>query len=182
MRERLVNAYYTRDMIKKLQHLKKGSDTVTKYYDDLQTTLLHSSLEESKEDLWIDFTSLFGSDKNTIKSALEDYGYSYIFTDETYSANGSDYYYIENNDYTDMVGFVFNTDNQVSQYWIYYKPSKVNDVYNYLSKKYNTAENENTEYVYVFYNDNRNLKVVLDLMNGAVVYTKLDMKQHETPA
>ena len=95
---------------------------------------------------------------------------------------GGYYYYIENNDYTDMVGFVFNTDNQVSQYWIYYKPSKVNDVYNYLSKKYNTAENENTEYVYVFYNDNRNLKVVLDLMNGAVVYTKLDMKQHETPA
>lgn len=151
-------------------------------YTYFLTYNLRSKYYPQEEDLWIDFTSLFGSEKNTIKSALEDYGYSYIFTDETYSANGSDYYYIENNDYTDMVGFVFNTDNQVSQYWIYYKPSKVNDVYNYLSKKYNTAENENTEYVYVFYNDNRNLKVVLDLMNGAVVYTKLDMKQHETPA
>ena len=42
--------FYTRDMMKKLQHLKQGSDTVTKYYDGLQTTLLHSSLEESEED------------------------------------------------------------------------------------------------------------------------------------
>lgn len=50
MRHTFVPAYYTRDMIKKLQHLKQGSDTVTKYYDDLQRTLLHSSLVESEED------------------------------------------------------------------------------------------------------------------------------------
>ena len=50
MRHTFVPAYYTRDMIKKLQHLKQGSDTVTTYYDTLQTTLLHSSLEESEED------------------------------------------------------------------------------------------------------------------------------------
>ena len=50
MRHTFVPAYYTRDMMKKLQHLKQGSDTVTKYYDTLQTTLLHSSLEESEED------------------------------------------------------------------------------------------------------------------------------------
>ena len=42
-------------MIKKLQNLKQGTDTVTKYYDDLQTTLLHSFLEESEKNLWIDF-------------------------------------------------------------------------------------------------------------------------------
>ena len=50
MRHTFVPTYYTRDMIKKLQHLKQGSEPVTKYYDDLQTTLLHSSLEESEED------------------------------------------------------------------------------------------------------------------------------------
>ena len=49
MRHTFVPTYYTRGMIKKLQHLKQCSDTVTKYYDDLQTTLLHSSLEESEE-------------------------------------------------------------------------------------------------------------------------------------
>src|SRR6266511_3398650 len=50
MRHTFVPAYYTRDMIKNLQHLKQGSDTVTRYYDDLQTTLLHSSLEETEDD------------------------------------------------------------------------------------------------------------------------------------
>ena len=54
MRYRFVDVYYTRGMIKKLQHLKQGTDTVTKYYDDLQTTLLHSFLEVMKI-LWIDF-------------------------------------------------------------------------------------------------------------------------------
>ena len=42
-------------MIKKLEHLKEGSDTVTKYYDDLRTTLLHSTLEESEDYFMIDF-------------------------------------------------------------------------------------------------------------------------------
>ena len=41
MRHTFVPAYYSREMIKKLQHLKQGSDTVTKYYDALQTILLH---------------------------------------------------------------------------------------------------------------------------------------------
>lgn len=136
---------------------------------------------DDENDLWIDFTTLFGSDKYTVRSAMEDYGCNYSFSDNSYSVNGSDYYYIENNEYADIVGFVFNTDNQVSQYWVYYKPSKVTDAYNYLTREYTTAENESTEYAYVFYNDNRDLKVILDLMNGAVIYTKLDMKQHETP-
>ena len=37
MRDRFIDVYYTHAMIKKLQHLKEGTDTVTKYYDDLQT-------------------------------------------------------------------------------------------------------------------------------------------------
>ena len=48
MRHTFVPTYYTRDMIKKLKHLKQASDTITKYYDDLQTILLHCSLEESE--------------------------------------------------------------------------------------------------------------------------------------
>lgn len=134
-----------------------------------------------EENLWPDFTTLFGSDKNTVKSTLESLGCSYSFSGNSYSANGSDYYYIENKNYADIVSFVFNTDNRVSQYWVYYRYAKVNDVYSYLTKKYTAAESESTDYKYVFYNDNKDLKVVLDLMNGAVIYTKLDMKQHQTP-
>lgn len=138
--------------------------------------------KDETDNLWIDFTILFGSDNNAVRSAMEGYGCSFIFTDNSYSANGSDYYNIVNNDYADTIGFVFNIDNQVSQFWVYYKFSKVTDVYSYLAQKYTVAENENTEYVYVFYNDNRDLKVALDLFNGAVIYTKLDMRQHETPS
>ena len=160
-----------------------------KYNEDLDkyTYFLSYNLRQKfypqEENLWADFTTVFGSDKNTVKSTLESLGCSYSFSDNSYSANGSDYYYIEkNNDYADIVGFVFNTDNQVSQCWVYFKPAKVNDVYSYLTKKYTAAESESTDYEYVFYNDNKDLKIVLDLMNGAVIYTKLDMKQHETPA
>lgn len=84
-------------------------------------------------------------------------------------------------DYADIVGFVFNTDNQVSEYWVYYKPIKISDIRDYLSRIYTAAENESNEFAHVFYNGNRDLKVVLDTINGAVIYTKLDMKQHETP-
>ena len=143
---------------------------------------LRSDFYPQEDDLWMDYTVLFGLDKNTVKSRVESYGCSFSFSDYSYSANGSDYYLIENNDYADIVGFVFNADDQVSQYWVYYSISKVDDVYSYLTQKYTAAEDENTEYAYVFYNGTKDLKVVFDLMNGAVVYTKLDMKQHETPA
>lgn len=159
-----------------------------KYNEDLDsyTYFLSYNLRQKfypqDENLWADFTSLFGADANTVNSTVKGLGCSYSFSDYSYSVNGSDYYYIENNNYADLVGFVFNTDNQVSQYWVYFKPAKVNEAYNYLAKKYTAATSESTEYTYVFYNDNKNLKVVLDLMNGAVIYTKLDMKQHQTPA
>ena len=158
-----------------------------KYNEDLGqytyflTYNLRSEFWTQEDDLWTDFTSIFGSDRDTVKSTMEGYGYSYSFSDNSYSANGSDYYYIANNDYADTAGFVFNTDNQVSQYWIYFKSAKVNDVNDYLTRKYTADENENTEYEHVFYNNNKDLKVVLDLMNGAVIYTKLDMKQHTPP-
>ena len=161
---------------------KKYNEDLDKYTYFLNYNLIQKN-HPQEENLWADFTTVFGSDKNTVKSTLESLGCSYSFSDNSYSANGSDYYYIEkNNDYADLVGFVFNTDNQVSQCWVYFKPAKVNDVYSYLTKKYTAAESESTDYEYVFYNDNKDLKIVLDLMNGAVIYTKLDMKQHETPA
>lgn len=159
--------------------LQKDEQTSGTYY--FLSYILIDAYQPQEEDLWIDFTTLFGSDKNAVKSIMEGYGCSFSFSDNSYSANGSDYYYIENNEYADLAAFVFNTDNQASQYWVYYKPAKVTDVYNFLTQKYTAAENESAEYVYVFYNDKRDLKVTLDLMNGAVVYTKLDMKQHETP-
>jgi hypothetical protein len=49
MRYRFVPSYYTRDKVRKLQNLKQGTKTVSEYYDALETTFLHSLLEESEE-------------------------------------------------------------------------------------------------------------------------------------
>lgn len=131
-------------------------------------------------DLWTDFVPLFGSDKNQVKSAMDEYGYSFLKSDFNYSKDGSDYYYITGNQYAQMVGFVFNPDKQVSEFWVYMNTkSNPNDVYDYLCAKYTEYETESSQYELVFYNDDKSMKVTFDLMNAAVVYTKLTMKQHE---
>ena len=79
MRHTFVPAYYTRDMITKLQHLKQGSDTVTKYYDTLQTTLLHSSLEESEEDFMDRFWGGLNRDIQEILIHEECYPMDHLF-------------------------------------------------------------------------------------------------------
>mgnify|MGYP005824364717 CR=1 FL=1 len=79
MRDRFVDVYYTRGMIKKLEHLKQGSDTVTKYYDDLQTTLLHSFLEESEEDFMDRFSGGLNHDIQEILIHEECYPMDRLF-------------------------------------------------------------------------------------------------------
>ena len=131
-------------------------------------------------DLWTDFVPLFGSDKNLVKSAMDEYGYSFLMSDFNYSKDGSDYYYITGNAYAQMAGFVFNPDEQVSEFWVYMDTkSDANDVYDYLCAKYTEYESESSQYELVFYNDDKSMKITFDLMNAAVVYTKLTMKQHE---
>jgi hypothetical protein len=51
MRSRFVPSYYTRGMVRKLQNLNQGSDTVQEYFDALETTLLYAFIEETEEDL-----------------------------------------------------------------------------------------------------------------------------------
>lgn len=112
---------------------------------------------------------------------MKNLGGSYSLSDYSYSVNGSDYYNISNNDYADIIGFVFNTENKVSSFWVYYKPAKVDAIKEYLAKQYKAANSESTSNLFVFYNSKKDLKIVLDKLNGAVVYTNLNMKQHDTP-
>ncbi|XP_044374965.1 uncharacterized protein [Triticum aestivum] len=79
MRDKFVNVYYTRGMIKKLQNLKQGSDTVTKYYDDLRSTLLHSLLEESEDDLMDRFWGGLNCDIQEIQIHEEYYPMDCLF-------------------------------------------------------------------------------------------------------
>lgn len=137
--------------------------------------------KDDVEVLWPDYTLLFGLDDQSVYTQMKNLGGSYSFSDDSYSVNGSDYYYISNNDYADIIGFVFNTESKVSSFWVYYKPAKVDTVKEYLAKQYEAANSESTSNLFVFYNSKKDLKVVLDKLNGAVVYTNLNMKQHDTP-
>ena len=69
----------------------------------------------------------------------------------------------------------------MSSFWVYYKPAKVDTIKEYLAKQYEAANSESTSNSFVFYNSKKDLKVVLDKLNGAVVYTNLSMKQHDSP-
>lgn len=162
---------------------QKSSKAIIAYSKSEKCVIINETwhfFEGHIKDLWTDFVSLFGSDRNQVKSAMDEYGYSFLMSDFNYSKDGSDYYYITGNPYAQMVGFVFNPDKQVSEFWVYMNTkSDANDVYDYLCAKYTEYESESSQYELVFYNDDKSMKVTFDLMNGAVVYTKLTMKQHE---
>jgi uncharacterized lipoprotein YehR (DUF1307 family) len=153
-------------------------DSHVLYYVDMQ-----SFLHPAVVDLWTDFTSQFGASKTEVSSAMKNLNYSFYLSDGSYSANGSDYYSITDNDYAYLVGFVFNPDDKVSEYWVYVNPdSDASEIYDYLGQKYNEAEDEGETGTIVFYNDDKTLKVVFDLRNIAVIYTDLTMKPFEAPA
>lgn len=132
------------------------------------------------EDLWADFTPLFGKSMSELDAAMAGYGYDFLMSDFAYSIDGSYYYNITDNRYAWLVGFVFNPDKQISEYWVYMDTnSNAQDVYDYLCQKYTAADAESTNNSLVFYNEGNTIKIVFDLYNAAVIYTNLTMKQHE---
>lgn len=156
------------------------SKAIVTYDQENRCVSLFETQHNLYPELWHDFTKLFGSDKTSVKNAMDKYGYSFLMSDNSYSVDGSDYYRVTDNNYLTMAGFVFNPDKQVSEFWLYLNSkSNPNEIYNYLGHKYNENENESTDYSLVFYNEDKSLKVVLDLVSPAVIYTKLTMKQHE---
>lgn len=137
-------------------------------------------LTHTLQDLWKDFTTLFGQGKTAIKSVMGNY--SYLQSNDSYSQNGSDYYNIANNEYAYMVGFVFNPDNLCSEYWVYLSSTvDKTEVKLYLNKKYteDITESDNSDYSFIYYNHDKSLKIEYDIKNMAVIYTNLTMKQHE---
>lgn len=134
------------------------------------------------KELWKDFVPLFGANQAAVKKAMGEYGYNFLQSDASYSKDGSDYYSVSGNKYINMVGFVFNPDKQVSEFWLYMDTtSDAKDVYKYLSAKYKEEKTESSENSKVFYNDDKTMKVVFDLRNATLTYTKRSMKQHEAP-
>lgn len=159
--------------------IEKSKALVTYNQENRCVTLLETQFVLYPE-LWHDFTKLFGSNKTSVKNAMDKYGYSFLMSDNSYSVDGSDYYYITDSDYLTMVGFVFNPDKQNSEIWLYLNSGfNSNEIYRYLAHKYNEAESESSDSSLVFYNDDKSMKVTFDVMDGTVVYNKQTMKQHK---
>ena len=78
---------------------------------------------------------------------METNGSSYLMSSDSYSENGSDYYSISDNNYIEMVGFVFNPDNQMSEYWVYLKStSTLRTVYDELCSSYIEEKTEENNF------------------------------------
>lgn len=131
---------------------------------------------------WPDMTNLFGKDKEEIKNAMEALNYVYNFTDFSYSKDGSDYYFGDNK-FVDMVGFVFNPDKQMSEYWIYINTDEETKaaVWGFLGWRYKEAKNEDSNGVFVFYNDDKTVKITFHYFDSYVCYTNLTMPNSIAP-
>lgn len=156
------------------------SKAIVTYDENKHCVTLFETQHVLYPDLWPNFTKLFGSDQSTVKKTMENYGYLYYMSDFSYSADGSDYYIINDNKYLYLAGFVFNPDKQVSEFWLYLNSSSIqNEVFRNLNYNYTIDLDESTADIMVFYNEDRSLRVVLNGKEQTVVYTKLTMKQHE---
>lgn len=124
-------------------------------------------------DRWTDFSYLFGQTDDIVNKEMTEWQYDYLFSDFSYSKDGSDYYNINDSQDAYLVGFVFNSEKKMCEYWVYLEEdfmSRSKDILTWLKSKYifNSAESTNSQYV--FYDKNERLKVVFDT-SGYVSYT-----------
>ena len=156
--------------------IEKSDGSFIEYPTTEIKNITFEDLTLNKYDLWLDFTPLFGYSKETVKSVMNDFGYTFLMSDNSYSIDGVDYYSVLAEKYVQYVGFVQNPHHVVSEIWVYYTGSDVLEtIYSTLQKEFKEAKDEDG---LVFYNDERTLKVTLNVKLGAVVYTNLMMEQH----
>lgn len=150
-------------------------------YDSNEAKISYSQLKPS--DRWEDFSYMFGESDNAVNKKMEGSGYEYLFSDYSYSKNGSDYYSINNSTDAFMVGFVFNSENKMCEYWVYLYEDYMNyanDILTWLKSRYVLSTSETNKSKYVFYDKQNRIRVVFDL-TGYVSYTDTEQKPF-TPA
>lgn len=142
---------------------------VTISYYEKQNWVVYAQLLPTS--LWTDFSYLFGLSDSNVNSEMKEYGYSYVLSDYNYSKDGSDYYLITDNEYASMVGFVFNAEKKMCEYWVYLNENvNYKDIYNYLNSRYDLSSSESSRSQYVFYDNGKRMKIVYDA-SGYVSYT-----------
>ena len=79
MRNRFVPSYHASDLLRKLQRLAQGNNTVEEYYDNLCTALLRCGLEECEEDFLNRFWRGLNHDIQDIILHKELYSVDHLF-------------------------------------------------------------------------------------------------------
>lgn len=150
-------------------------------YNTKKSTLVFSPIKLS--DLWNDFSYLFGQSDEAVYKEMKEWQYTYLLSDYGYSKDGSDYYSIPNNDYAQLIGYVFNSEKKMCEYWVYLRDdfmSYTKDILNWLQSKYTKSAAESTNSQYVFYDKFRRIKVIFSA-TGYVSYTDTEQTPF-TPA
>ena len=126
---------------------------------------------------WTDFSYMFGLSDNEVNKEMKKRGYPYSFSDYGYSKDGSDYYTINDSEDATLVGFVFNEEKKMCEYWIYLCEDfmkNANDILTWLKSNYTFSTSESTKSQYVLYDKTKRMRIVFDA-SGYVLYT--DSKQ-----
>ena len=100
-------------------------------------------------------------------------GTRYEFINVPEEKKGCNYYNINDSNDAYLVGFVFNSEGKMCEYWVYLNENfwnNVNDILTWLKSKYvlNKQESSNTQMV--FYDKLNRMKIVFDA-SGYVSYT-----------
>lgn len=124
-------------------------------------------------DRWTDFSFLFGMSKSVVANEMAERKYNFIISDYSYSANGSDYYQMNDSYDANLVGFVFNGEEKMCDYWVYLTNAGLKNkkaICTWLESRYTLASDESTKNQYVYYDKTKRMRIVFDL-SGYVSYT-----------
>lgn len=134
-------------------------------------------------DLWRDECDLFGLSDSDVNKQMKEQGGKYLFSDYSYSRDGSDYYDFPGSAVASLIGFVFNGEGKMCEYWVYLNDdyaSHMAEVTKWLNAIYVYAPKESTTSQTIYYDASRRVRVVLDA-SGYVSYTDSAQKPF-TPA
>lgn len=171
--------YKFREIGKSIQFLnnstRDNSIAIIEYNQTTGTIIINDL--NAYYNLWPDFTGIFGADQTGVKKAAEDLKMTFSFDDKSYSPYGSDYYTDEYGNYMSIYGFVFNKYGQMFEYWAYMFGDIDKQTIAYsIGEKYNYNQDETIQGLLVWYNDDKTVRVKLDVANNAVIYTDMTLE------
>lgn len=171
--------YKLREIGKSVQFLNNSSldnsIAMIEYNQDGGTIIINDI--NAYFNLWPDFTGIFGTDQAGVKKAAEDLKMTFSFDSKSYSPYGSDYYTDNYGEYMSIYGFVYNKSGQMFEYWAYmFEDIDKLIIANAIGEKYNYDQDETKQGLLVWYNDDKTIRVKLDVANNAVIYTDLTLE------